>query len=156
MARLNRDPELPATIPAQWQHLLRAMTAREPANRITAVQAADALRQLAVGEDVERTVAISTPVVAAPDATSVLPATAVVSQQVPAYEGPAVPVASPRRRANAVLIAALLLVVVAAVAIGVALARQHNGTSSTVQPGHPTLHQPLEDDVYQLEKLVHR
>ena len=154
MARLNRDPELPATVPAQWQDLLRAMTARDAARRITATQAADALRRLAAGEDLDRTMVISSPVAAAPDATSVLPATAVVSQRTSAYDQPP-PVA--RRRPGAVLIAAFLLVVVAAVAIGIAVARQHNGgSSSTVQPGHPTLRQPLEDDVYQLEKLVHR
>jgi len=154
MARLNRDPELPATVPAQWQDLLRAMTARDAARRITATQAADALRRLAAGEDLDRTMVISSPVAAAPDATSVLPATAVVSQRTSAYDQPP-PVA--RRGPSAVLIAAFLLVVVAAVAIGIALARQHNGgSSSTVQPGHPTLRQPLEDDVYQLEKLVHR
>ena len=154
MARLNRDPELPATVPAQWQDLLRAMTARDAARRITATQAADALRRLAAGEDLDRTMVISSPVAAAPDATSVLPATAVVSQRTSAYDQPP-PVA--RRGPSAVLIAAFLLVVVAAVAIGIAVARQHNGgSSSTVQPGHPTLRQPLEDDVYQLEKLVHR
>jgi serine/threonine protein kinase len=158
MARLNRDPELPATVPAQWQDLLRAMTARAVAGRITATQAADALRRLAAGEDLDRTMVISAPVAAAPDATSVLPATAVTSRRTAAYDQPLPAAASVARRGpNAVLIAALLLVVVAAVAIGIALARQHNGGStSTVQPGHPTLRQPLEDDVYQLEKLVHR
>lgn len=158
MARLNRDPELPATVPAQWRDLLRAMTARAAAGRITATQAAAALRRLAAGEDLDRTMVISAPVAAAPDATSVLPATAVVSQRTSAYDQPLPAAASvARRRPNAVLIAAFLLVVVAAVAIGIALARQHNGgSSSTVQPGHPTLRQPLEDDVYQLEKLVHR
>lgn len=158
MARLNRDPELPATVPAQWQDLLRAMTARAASGRITAKQAADALRRLAAGEDLDRTMVISAPVAAAPDATSVLPATAVTSRRTAAYDQPLPAAASVARRGpNAVLIAALLLMVVAAVAIGIALARQHNGGStSTVQPGHPTLRQPLEDDVYQLEKLVHR
>ena len=158
MARLNRDPELPAAVPAQWQDLLRAMTARAASGRITATQAADALRRLAAGEDLDRTMVISAPVAAAPDVTSVLPATAVTSRRNVAYDQPLPAAASVARRGpNAVLIAALLLMVVAAVAIGIALARQHNGGStSTVQPGHPTLRQPLEDDVYQLEKLVHR
>jgi eukaryotic-like serine/threonine-protein kinase len=156
MARVNRDPEVPATVPARWRDLLRAMTARDAAHRITAAQAADALRRLAAGEDIDRTVVMAAAATPTPDATSVLPPTAVVSQQVPGYQEPPVGVSSRRRGPNTVLIAALLLVVVAAVAIGIALARQNNGSGSTVQPGHPTLQQPLEDDVYQLEKLVHR
>jgi eukaryotic-like serine/threonine-protein kinase len=156
MARVNRDPEVPATVPARWRDLLRAMTARDAAHRITAAQAADALRRLAAGEDIDRTVVMAAAATPTPDATSVLPPTAVVSQQVPGYQEPPVGVSSRRRGPNTVLIAALLLVVVAAVAIGIALARQNNGSVSTVQPGHPTLQQPLEDDVYQLEKLVHR
>jgi eukaryotic-like serine/threonine-protein kinase len=156
MARVNRDPEVPATVPARWRDLLRAMTARDAAHRITAAQAADALRRLAAGEDIDRTVVMAAAATPTPDATSVLPPTAVVSQQVPGYQEPPVGVSSRRRGPNTVLIAALLLVVVAAVAIGIALARQNNGSGSTVQPSHPTLQQPLEDDVYQLEKLVHR
>jgi hypothetical protein len=159
MARINRDPELPATLPVQWRDLLRAMTARDAAQRVTAPQAADALRRLAAGEDFDRTTVLPGPVTTPPDATSVLPATAVVSQQMPAYQprpAPAPAAAAARRGPSAVVIAAFLVVVVAAVAIGIALARQNNSSGSTVQPGHPTLRQPLEDDVYQLEKLVHR
>jgi serine/threonine protein kinase len=159
MARMNRDPEIPATLPASWRDLLRAMTARESAGRITADASAEQLRRLAAGDEIDRTVVLPGPVAAAPDATTVLPATAVVTQAPPAAartarSSPVTP--APSRRPSAVLVAALLLVVVAAVAIGIALARQHNGTTSTVKPGQPTLHQPLEDDVYQLEKLVHR
>jgi eukaryotic-like serine/threonine-protein kinase len=156
MARLNRDPEVPTTVPQQWRDVVRAMTARDAAHRISAPQAADALRRLAAGEEIDRTVVRPPATVVTPDATSVLPATAVVSQQVPAYRQPGAPVAARRNGPSAVLIAALLLVVVAAVAIGIALSRQNSGSGSTVQPGHPTLRQPLEDDVYQLEKLVHR
>ena len=157
MARMNRDPEIPATLPASWRDLLRAMTAREASGRITAEAAAEQLRRLAAGDDIDRTVVLPGPVVATPEATTVLPATAVVTQAPPAaaaYPARSAPAAP--RRSPAVLIAALLLVVLAAVAVGIAVARQHNGTTSTVKPGQPTLHQPLEDDVYQLEKLVHR
>ena len=156
MARMNRDPDIPASLPASWRDLLRAMTAREATGRITAAAAAEQLRRLAAGDDIDRTVVLPGPVAPAPDATSVLPATAVVTQAPAAAAYPARPSPVAPGRSRAVLIAAFVLVVVAAVAIGIALARQHNGTTSTVKPGQPTLHQPLEDDVYQLEKLVHR
>jgi serine/threonine protein kinase len=157
MARVNRDPELPSSLPAPWRDVLAAMTVRDPAGRITAAQAAAALRSLAAGEDVDRTVALA----ARPSAaeTSVLPATAVVTGSATATSAyPANAVAARRRGPNAVLIAAVVLVVVAAAAIGVALARQNtdNGPTSYT-PGTPTLqNQKLEHDMQQLEKLVRR
>ena len=132
------------------------MTAREAGNRLIASAAAEQLRRLAAGEEVDRTVVLAGPVAAPPDATAVMPATAVVTQGPPTSAYPAQPAAPARRRSPAVWVAALLLVVLAAVAIGIAVARNNNGTTTTVEPGQPTLHQPLEDDVYQLEKLVHR
>ena len=159
MARMNRDPEIPSSVPASWHDLLRAMTAREAGDRLTASAAAEQLRRLAAGEDVDRTVVLAGPVIAgtgpSPDATSVMPATAVATQAPATSAYRPQPAAPARRRSPAVWVAALLLVVLAAVAIGIAVARNNNGTS-TVKPGQPTLHQPLEDDVYQLEKLVHR
>jgi len=155
MARMNRDPDIPSDLPVSWRDLLRAMTAREAAARITAAEAADQLRRLAAGEDIDRTVVMAAAVTSAPDATSVLPATAVVTQAPSAgYPARSAPVT--QRRSRAVLVAALLVVVVAAIAIGIAVARHNNGTTTTVKPGQPTLHQPLQDDVYQLEKLVRR
>jgi serine/threonine protein kinase len=44
LARLHRAPEVPASLPAPWPSLLRAMTTREPAQRPTAAQVATALR----------------------------------------------------------------------------------------------------------------
>src|SRR5437763_1115956 len=159
MAPLDRAPEIPSSVPASWHDLLRAMTAREAVDRLTASAAAEQLRRLAAGEDVDRTVVLAGPVIAgtvpSPDATSVMPATAATQAPATSAYRPQ-PAAPARRRSPAVWVAALLLVVVlAAVAIGIAVARNNNGTS-TVKPGQPTLHQPLEDDVYQLEKLVHR
>ena len=155
MARVHRDPELPATLPVDWRNLLAAMTARDPAQRISAQQAADALRAIAAGEDLDRTAVIAPP--PTPQATTVLPATAVVTSHVAATTaGPAAPVARNRRPA-AVWIAAFLVVVVAAVAIGIALARQHNNGPTAYTPGTPTLtNQKLEQDMQDLEKSVRR
>ena len=157
MARLNRDPELPASLPASWRDLLAAMTTRDPAQRISAAQAADALRAIAAGEDLDRTVVVARP--PSPAQTSVLPATAVVTQHAAAtsvYPGAqARPVQ--RRRPVGVWVAAFVVVVVAAVAIGIALARQHNNGPTAYTPGTPTLqNQKLENDMQDLEKLVRR
>ena len=158
MARLHRDPELPASLPGSWRDLLAAMTTRDQAQRISAGQAADALRAIAAGEDVDRTVVVARP--PSPAQTSVLPATAVVSQQAGATAvypaAPAGPV--PTRRPVGLWVAAFVVVVVAAVAIGIALARQHNNNGpASYKPGTPTLqNQKLEQDMQDLEKSVRR
>lgn len=51
LARLNRAPVVPAWLPVAWRELLAAMTARQPAERVTAATAATRLRALnAVGD----------------------------------------------------------------------------------------------------------
>lgn len=49
MARLARQPEVPAHLPGAWQHLLRTMTATEPAGRCSAADVADRLRAQPTG-----------------------------------------------------------------------------------------------------------
>ena len=44
LARLARDPEIPAELPAPWPPLLRAMTARDPETRPTPADVSRALR----------------------------------------------------------------------------------------------------------------
>src|SRR5947209_8131296 len=58
MARLSRDPEVPGRLPEGWRSVLAAMTAREPAQRPTAAQVADALRRIATGDD-DRTMVLA-------------------------------------------------------------------------------------------------
>ncbi len=53
MARLDRDPEVPEDLPPHWRGLLRAMTARRPADRPTAAEVAVAFRQVLVDELVD-------------------------------------------------------------------------------------------------------
>jgi tRNA A-37 threonylcarbamoyl transferase component Bud32 len=48
VARLHRDPVIPDSVGGEWKALLAAMTARHPADRPTAAEAASALQQLAV------------------------------------------------------------------------------------------------------------
>jgi len=157
MARLSRDPDIPASLPATWRDVLTAMTAREPDQRPSAGHVADALRRIAAGGDIDRTTIVAPPT--RPDATAVMPATAVVTQGAPTRTAAATYPAQPaqRRRVNGVLVAVLVIAVAAAIAIGVALARQNNGTPSSYTPGTPTLkNAQLEQDMQDLEKLVRR
>jgi hypothetical protein len=132
------------------------MTARDAAQRPSAAHVAEALRRIAAGGDIDRTTIVAP--APRPDATAVLPATAVVTQQAGARTAAAAPAAQPARRGvNRVLVAALVIAIAAAVAIGVALARQNNGAPSSYQPGQPTLkNSQLEHDMQDLEKLVRR
>src|SRR3954453_19898492 len=73
LARVNRSPDIPASLPEEWRAPLREMTMRDPAQRPNAPLVADSLRRIAAGEDLDRTVAMAA---AAPSATQVLSATA--------------------------------------------------------------------------------
>jgi serine/threonine protein kinase len=50
VARLLRDPEIPAGLDPQWRLLLKAMTAADPASRPTAREASRALAELAAAQ----------------------------------------------------------------------------------------------------------
>ena len=114
LARLHRPPQVPATLRAGWPGLLRAMTAREPADRPTPAQAAADLGVIAQGGE-------ATTVLAAPggERTTVLPQTRVAqtyAAEVPAP--PAAPVPRPasppaRRRSSAAYVLVLLVLVAA-------------------------------------------
>src|ERR1700689_3296242 len=51
MARLNRQPQVPANLPAGWRDVLIGMTARQPSSRLSAAQVAERLRRIAAGDD---------------------------------------------------------------------------------------------------------
>lgn len=51
VARLHRNPVIPDSVGAGWKVLLAAMTARQPADRPTAAEAATALQRLALQDD---------------------------------------------------------------------------------------------------------
>ena len=132
MARLHREPVLPASLPAGWSSLLAAMTDREPADRPTAGQVAVALRGLLNGE---RTVALP----AATTFLPVVPAPSVTTGQLP--------VAAPRRSRKGLLVG-LGLLLVALVAGGV-VASQSGSTATprTVNPVSNDLPAQLKADL---------
>jgi len=153
MARLHRRPQLPAELPAGWAALLEAMTATDPAVRLSAGSAAGALHQLAA--DPLTSVAalghvmgapLAAPVVTAPTA----PAAAVLPQGAAADADPGRPVAgdaSPsgdrrrlpaagtgrqhRRRLLALAAATVLVLVPAGIAGERALRSSSSPTQST-------------------------
>lgn len=146
MARLSRDPEIPNWISPGWRTLLTAMTARKPSERPAAADVATALR--AMGEDPDRTVALP------PRPAPVAQHTQVLSTSTPVQRAPA-PVAAKRRTGLWVALVALLIVAAAAVGIAVAKHQNNSATPTNYVPGSPTLHPAqLEDQMQQLEKLV--
>jgi len=108
LARLQRAPQVPATLPAGWPGLLRAMTARDPSARPTPAQAAVDLGQIVAGSS-------ATTVLAAPPAverTTALPRTRVAEAYAPPPPAAARPApAPPPRRSAAPYVLALLLLV---------------------------------------------
>jgi serine/threonine protein kinase len=153
MARLNRQPQIPTTLPGIWQDLLAGMTARDPAVRVSAQQVADRLRRITAGGD-DHTVAMAplAPTVAAPMATSVLPVQPVdtTTKAPPPTEPP------PAKRGSRAGLVALLVVVVLAAAVAVVIGVLHHANSSgscvTATP-RLTPHS-LETDMRRLERLV--
>ena len=163
LARVNRSPDIPASLPEPWRVLLRAMTMRDPAQRPTAPTVADSLRRIAAGEDLDRTVAMTQPV--SSSATQVLPATAVATQAgawSPASATQAAPAAAARPArtgpSRAVIVMILLLVAAAIAAAIIAVQRNNNsGSTTNFTPGQPRLHPgKVERDMRNLERLVHR
>jgi eukaryotic-like serine/threonine-protein kinase len=152
MARLNRQPQVPANLPAGWRDVLIGMTARQPSSRLSAAQVAERLRRIAAGDD--RTAAMSIP---PPDqATMVLPMATAVMPPVPAA-APMAP-APPQRRRRGPWIAVFLLVVaiVAAAVVGVVIENNHHGTSAGhhCPAGTPKLRPKLESLMHDVEKLT--
>ena len=83
LARLQRDPEVPADLPGGWAALLTAMTAADPTDRVDVAEAADLLAsgvpapaapEAAPGSGAEgdRTALLTAPVATAPLATAPL------------------------------------------------------------------------------------
>ena len=114
LARLHRAPQVPPGLPAGWPGLLRAMTAREPAERPSPSQAAAALDEIARGG--EATTIVTAPPVA--ERTTVLPRTRVAQTYEAPAPGPAARPAPPPPRRSAAPWVLALLVLVAAIAGG--------------------------------------
>jgi serine/threonine protein kinase len=150
MARLNRQPEIPTALPGIWQDLLAGMTARDPAARVSAVQAAERMRRITAGGD-DHTVAMAplAPTVAAPMATSVMPVQTAATAMPPPAPPPA------KRGSRAGLVALLVVIVlVAAAAVVFGVLRHENSSGSCVTATPQLSPHSLETDMRRLEKLI--
>ena len=169
LARLNRPPRIPASLPAGWPGLLEAMTSRESGPRPTASGAAAELGRIAVGDvattvlpvaapTAERTQLIdSTQLIDTPlaDRTQVLERTRVVKRPDPQRESPAaLPAPRGRRRPRVGLL--LLLAAVLALVAGALLLQQ--GSSDSRGPTAPAVSKDLpsrlRSDLQDLQKAV--
>ncbi len=134
LARLHRDPTLPGTLPPGWAPVLAALTARTPAERPTAAQAAAMLRQLQVGETP------TTVLVRPTTATTALPR----------------PTVTPARRRTGWWLAAAVVAVLVLGALGYSLATRSNPTPRQIPPVSTDLPTPLQTDLNGLVQQVQR
>jgi serine/threonine protein kinase len=159
LARLQRSPNVPASLPDGWPGLLQAMTHRDPARRPTPQQVAADLRRIEDGSDATTVLAAGRPPRA--DATQVLPRTAAApraaaayTEHVPRAPRPAPPRQPPPSSSNGWVWALLLVVIVAAIAIGAVLYDQNaaDDTPRELPPIDAELPQPLRDNLQRLQE----
>lgn len=145
IARLTRDPEVPAALGADWTALLQRMTAREPEARPAAAVVADALVALSSSGSLSET-ALVLPVVAGsgsigPDqATLLYPQATQLYPQAAASAGTSAAdtrtgMRRPRTLALAALVLALLLGAAVWAGSAMAPATQTAPVPSVIQPG---------------------
>jgi serine/threonine protein kinase len=141
-ARLGRNPELPASLPAGWSALLGSMLARDPATRPTALEVAQSSLQLAGELDESypspraepdklaktRVMPMATPVAASPRTASTRLLTNLAGTSFSEAKNPA---PERRRFPNTITLVALAVVLLAVVLITIVLALpQSAGTPS--------------------------
>ena len=152
LARLQRSPDVPDRLPDGWTGLLRAMTAREPAQRPSPETASAEMEAIARGG--QATTVLATPTRAAPvaDRTSVLSRTAVVPAPPPVTRAPARPVAAPPRNNWPWVLA--LLATVAIIAAGALYLSQDRGTTGPLPTVDQEIEEPLRGDLERLRDAV--
>jgi serine/threonine protein kinase len=142
-ARLSRDPVVPEHLHAEWRELLRAMTAREAADRPSAETVAERL------DGLRREPAAASAPLATGDLTRRLPA------------APSVPSAGPKRSGRilrAVLIAGIVVMSAALVLVVTVLVRvvtaDPPATAPTPTVSYPAVSGQVGDDLTRLEHAV--
>lgn len=137
VARLSRDPEIPATLSADWRELLLRMTARDAAVRPSALEVAIAARSIALTEQVPLVDVATARLEPEYAPTRVMDAqVAGATERLAPADAPAA-VAAPRRRWPVLLAAVLALLVV--VAIGTTVASLGSSTTEDAPETAPTL-----------------
>ena len=177
MARLQRQPEIPNDLGADWIDVLRTMTARDPADRPTAADAAGLLRALAAGTSSTDAPTMLLPApgpaatlllpAAAPDPTLLLPAAAAAepaadapteilkadaAASAPAAAArPARPRRPERRRVLTLVASGLTLIVLAVVAL---LLLNPAEAPTVVPPSYPAVDGTLGTHLQELQESV--
>jgi hypothetical protein len=159
MARLNRQPEIPADLSAGWRDLLIGMTARAPSARLSAPQVVDRLTRISAGDD--RTASMSIPAPTPDPPTMVMPmATTVMPRAAAPEPTPTAPPPYRRRRSPWPAVLLLVLLIAAGAVVGVVLVdrNQNNsgGSGAGCVAGTPGLAGRLETDMRHLERLTCR
>jgi hypothetical protein len=156
LARLQRAPRVPDSLPAGWPGLLRAMTAREPADRPSPAEAASELSAIATGGEATTVLAGRQPVAAppplSPQRTQVLSQTAAVPRPTVAPR----PVAPPPPRTNwpVVLLMLLLVAVIAAGAVYLLTQQRQQGPAEPLPAIELDLPEQLRNDLTELQREV--
>jgi hypothetical protein len=135
MARLHRSPVMPASLPPGWEDVLTAMTSRDVGQRLSAADAATALRGLRTGDSHAVTTVLRPPPVQ--QRTSVLPRT----------PAPPPAPARPSGPGRAALVVGGLLAVVVLAAVGYLLSQQGSTTPREVPGVSADLPSPLRSDL---------
>ena len=156
LARLNRQPEVPSTLPSGWPALLVAMTARETGPRPTAHEVARDLAQIAAGG--EATTVLLPRATAMTQRTELLTtpaATPTAQRPAPRPLPRPVPAAAPPPPSRGWLWGLLLVGLVAALVVGYLVYDSSSNDPGPTVPGVSTdLPQQLRQDLEQLKAEV--
>ncbi|HEX7201971.1 MAG TPA: serine/threonine-protein kinase [Arthrobacter sp.] len=154
VARLQRNPVIPDSVGAGWKALLTAMTARQPADRPTAAEAATALQRLALQDD--RHAGSVTTADSVPVERNVSSSRAPAPPPLPSHP-PAVAarqLRKPGKRARAALAASIAAVLLAG---GTAATLGGEGTVQSASPAGPAVpvqNNPVDFHLDQLETAL--
>ena len=154
LARLQRQPNVPSTLPAGWSGLLRAMTAREPADRPSPAEAAADMAEIAGGGQATTVLAGPTRAVPRADRTQVLPRTTVAPVPPARTRVASAPVATAPPRNNWPWVLALLAAILVIGAGALYLSQDGGGETGPLPAIDAEIPEPLRGDLQRLQQEV--
>jgi serine/threonine protein kinase len=155
VARLHRNPVIPDSVGTGWNALLAAMTARQPADRPTAAEAATALQRLALQDDTHAafvTTAGIVPMERNVVSSSRTPAPPPLPPHPPTAA--ARPLRKPGKRARAALAASIAAVLLTGVTSATLGSDRTVQSASPAGPALPARNNPVDFHLDQLESAL--
>lgn len=152
VARLHRNPVIPNCVGAGWKALLTAMTARQPADRPTAAEAAAALQRLAMQDDTHA--ASMTTADSAPVERNVTSSRTPIPPPHPPTVAARRQSRKPRKRARAALAASIAAVLLAGVTSASLGGDRTVQAASPAGPAVPVQNNPVDFHLDQLETAL--